>query len=327
MQKRPGGGGQGGIVEQIKEKNTPDLAVKIGALQLNNPVLTASGTFGYAAEFASLVDLKRLGGVVVKGISLKPRPGNPPPRIVETPCGMLNAIGLENVGVERFLAEKMPFLRDCGSRVIVNILGDTAEEYALLAEQLSQAPGIDALEVNISCPNVKKGGVAFGTVPEMAAEVTRAVRLVSRIPVIVKLSPNVTDIVTMARAVEEAGADALSLINTLIGMAVDVRTRKPKLANVIGGLSGPAIKPVALRMVWQVARAVSIPVIGIGGISKAEDAIEFLLAGASAIQVGTANFIQPATAEQIIDGLSAYLREQGESSVKNIIGGLQSGEC
>lgn len=314
-------------MDQIKENNQPDLAVDIGALRLNNPVLTASGTFGYAEEFASLVDLKRLGGVVVKGISLKPRPGNPPPRIVETPCGMLNAIGLENVGVERFLAEKMPFLRDCGCRVIVNILGDTVEEYALLAEQLSQAAGIDALEVNISCPNVKKGGVAFGTVPEMAAEVTRAVRLVSRVPVIVKLSPNVTDIVAMARAVEEAGADALSLINTLIGMAVDVRTRKPKLANIIGGLSGPAIKPVALRMVWQVARAVSIPVIGIGGISNAEDAIEFLLAGASAIQVGTANFIQPATAEQIIEGLATYLCEQGESSIGGIIGGLQGGEC
>lgn len=314
-------------MDQIKENNQPDLAVDIGALRLNNPVLTASGTFGYAEEFASLVDLKRLGGVVVKGISLKPRPGNPPPRIVETPCGMLNAIGLENVGVERFLAEKMPFLRDCGCRVIVNILGDTVEEYALLAEQLSQATGIDALEVNISCPNVKKGGVAFGTVPEMAAEVTRAVRLVSRVPVIVKLSPNVTDIVAMARAVEEAGADALSLINTLIGMAVDVRTRKPKLANIIGGLSGPAIKPVALRMVWQVARAVSIPVIGIGGISNAEDAIEFLLAGASAIQVGTANFIQPATAEQIIEGLITYLCEQGESSVSGIIGSLQGGEC
>jgi dihydroorotate dehydrogenase (NAD+) catalytic subunit len=304
-------------------KHPVDLSVSLGPLALANPVLTASGTFGYGSEFAHLVPLARLGGVVVKGISLLPRPGNPSPRIVETPCGMLNAIGLENVGVERFISDKMPFLRTCGCRVIVNILGDAGEEYAALAERLTGVVGIDALEVNISCPNVKKGGVAFGTVPEMAATVTRAVKAATDLPVIVKLSPNVTDIVAMARAVADAGADAVSLINTLIGMAIDARTRRPRLANVIGGLSGPAIKPVALRMVWQVASAIDIPVIGIGGIATAEDAIEFLLAGASAIQVGTANFCNPAVAGQIAAGIEAYLRQQGESSVQAIIGALR----
>ena len=302
-----------------------DLSVDLGSLSLANPVLTASGTFGYAAEFAHLVPLNHLGGVVVEGISLAPRPGNPPPRVVETPCGMLNAIGLENVGVQRFITDKMPFLRTCGCRVFVNILGDSIEEYAELASALSDVPGIDGLEINISCPNVKKGGVAFGTVPEMAAAVTEAVRRSTRLPVMVKLSPNVTDIVAMARSVEAAGADAISLINTLIGMAIDARTRKPKLANIIGGLSGPAIKPVALRMVWQVASAVKIPVVGIGGIGTAEDAIEFLLAGATAVQVGTANFYNPAAAAQIIAGIEEYLHQQGESSVRSIIGSLRVG--
>jgi dihydroorotate dehydrogenase (NAD+) catalytic subunit len=304
---------------------SPDLRVQIGSLTLANPIMTASGTFGYGAEFASLVNLDRLGAVAVKGISLKPRAGNPPPRVVETPCGMLNAIGLENVGVERFITEKMPFLRRCRCKVIVNILGDSIEEYGELACRLRGVEGIDALEVNISCPNVKKGGVAFGTIPEMAAAVTRAVKLSTDLPVLVKLSPNVTDIVTMAKAVAEGGADGISLINTLIGMAIDARSRRPKLANVIGGLSGPAVKPVALRMVWQVASAVSIPVIGIGGIGTAEDAIEFLLAGASAIQVGTANFYNPTAVEQIIDGLSRYLVEQDEETVQAIIGSLRLG--
>jgi dihydroorotate dehydrogenase (NAD+) catalytic subunit len=303
----------------------PDLRVALGPLSLANPVMTASGTFGYAAEFANLVHLNRLGGVVVKGISLEPRAGNPPPRIVETACGMLNAIGLENVGVKRFISDKMPYLRTCGCRIVVNILGDSIDDYAALAGQLSPVAGIDAIEVNISCPNVKKGGVAFGTAPEMAAAVTRAVKQETDLPVIVKLSPNVTDIVAMAKAVAESGADALSLINTLIGMAIDPKTRRPRLANVIGGLSGPAIKPVALRMVWQVASAVSIPIIGIGGIGTAEDAIEFLLAGATAVQVGTANFYNPGAAEQIIDGIADYLRQQGESSVQAIIGGLRLG--
>ncbi len=305
--------------------STIDLSVDLGRLTLANPVLTASGTFGYAAEFAHLVQLDRLGGVVVKGISLAPRPGNPPPRVVETPCGMLNAIGLENVGVERFISDKMPFLRTCGCRVIVNILGDSVEEYAALAAELSPVPGIDALEINISCPNVKKGGVAFGTDPTMAAAVTGAVKAATTLPVIVKLSPNVTDIVAMARAVETAGADAISLINTLIGMAIDAKTRRPRLANVIGGLSGPAIKPIALRMVWQVASAVTIPVIGIGGIGTAEDAIEFLLAGASAVQVGTANFYNPAATGEILTGIETYLRQQGEPSVRAIVGALRLG--
>lgn len=300
-----------------------DLQVRIGKLHLRNPVMTASGTFGYAREFSQLVNLHRLGAVVVKGISLEPRPGNPPPRVVETACGMLNAIGLENVGLEGFIDQKLEFLRGINSRVIVNILGDTIEEYGILAEILNGMEGVDALEINISCPNVKKGGVAFGTVPEMAAEVTTVVKQRTDLPVIVKLSPNVTDIGLMARAVEEAGADAVSLINTLIGMAIDPKTRRPRLANVIGGLSGPAIKPIALRMVWQTAQAVSIPVIGIGGITTAEDALEFILAGASAIQVGTANFYQPQAAEAIIDGLRAYLKEQGESSIQSIIGGLR----
>lgn len=304
---------------------TLDLSVQLGPLTLANPVMTASGTFGYAAEFADLVQLDRLGAVAVKGISLEPRPGNPPPRVVETAGGMLNAIGLENVGVDRFISDKMPFLRRCACKVIVNILGDSIEEYGLLAEKLTGVDGIDALEVNISCPNVKKGGVAFGTVPEMAAAVTRAVKGATDLPVIVKLSPNVTDIVAMARAVADAGADALSLINTLIGMAIDIHRRTPRLANVIGGLSGPAVKPVALRMVWQVASQVPIPVIGIGGIGTPEDAIEFLLAGASAIQVGTANFYNPAATGQIIDGITDYLRRQGEDSVHAIIGGLRLG--
>ena len=303
----------------------PDLRVALGPLALANPVMTASGTFGYAAEVANLVRLSRLGGVVVKGISLEPRAGNPPPRIFETAAGMLNAIGLENVGVKRFISGKMPYLRTCGCRIVVNILGDSIDDYAALAGHLSAVAGIDALEVNISCPNVKKGGVAFGTAPEMAAAVTRAVKQETDLPVIVKLSPNVTDIVVMARAVAESGADALSLINTLIGMGIDARTRRPRLANVIGGLSGPAIKPVALRMVWQVASAVSIPIIGIGGIGTAEDAIEFLLAGATAVQVGTANFYNPGATEQIIDGIADYLRQQGESSVQAIIGGLRLG--
>ncbi len=310
-------------MDGIKDKDL-DLRVRLGRLSLRNPVMTASGTFGYAREFSQLVNLHRLGAVVVKGISLEPRAGNPPPRVVETACGMLNAIGLENVGLQGFLEGKMDFLRGINSRVVVNILGDSVEEYGILAQRLTGVEGIDALEVNISCPNVKKGGVAFGTDPSMAADVTRTVRERTDLPVIVKLSPNVTDITIMARAVEDAGADAVSLINTLIGMAIDTTSRRPSLANVIGGLSGPAIKPVALRMVWQVARAVSIPVIGIGGIATAEDALEFLIAGASAIQVGTANFYQPRAAESIIEGLTDYLRAQGESSIRSIIGTLQT---
>lgn len=299
-----------------------DLSCRIGSLTLQNPVLTASGTFGYGREFESFVNLHRLGAVVVKGISLAPRRGNPPPRVVETACGMLNAIGLENVGVERFLAEKMEYLRGMRATVIVNILGDSVEEYAELAARLDGEEGIAAIEVNISCPNVKKGGVAFGTDPEMAASVTKAVKGATKLPVIIKLSPNVTDITLMAKAVEGAGADAVSLINTLLGMAIDIRTRKPRLANVVGGLSGPAIKPVALRMVWQVAKAVQIPVIGIGGIASAEDGLEFLIAGASAIEVGTANFVNPRACEEILAGIGSYLEAHKMTSLRELVGTL-----
>jgi len=299
-----------------------DLRVTIGSLVFKNPVLTASGTFGYAKEFEPYVNLHHLGGVVVKGISLEPRRGNPPPRIVETAGGMLNAIGLENVGLDCFIAEKMPYLRGIGTRVIVNILGDSLEEYQALGQRLSEVEGISALEVNISCPNVKKGGVAFGTDPAMAEAVTRAVCAQTTLPVIVKLSPNVTDIAQIARAVEAGGAQAVSLINTLLGMAIDVRSRRPRLANIVGGLSGPAIKPIALRMVWQVAQAVKIPVIGIGGISTTEDALEFLLAGATAIEVGTANFVNPRASQEIIEGLGRYVTENRLSGISEVIGGL-----
>jgi len=294
-----------------------------GGLILRNPVMTASGTFGYGREYAELVNLHRLGAIVVKGISLQPRSGNPPPRIFETAAGMLNAIGLENVGVEGFLREKLPFLREVGAPVVVNILGNSLDDYAALAEILNDIDGITAIEVNISCPNVKEGGVAFGTDPLMVQAVTKTVKGKTALPVIIKLSPNVTDITVTARAAEEGGADAVSLINTLIGMAIDHRTRKPRLANVIGGLSGPAIKPVALRMVWQTARAVKIPVIGIGGIMTAEDALEFLIAGAAAVQIGTANFVNPNSTEMILDGIAAYLQESGCQSLREIIGTLR----
>ena len=308
-----------------EKRRVPELEVNIGPLRLRNPVLTASGTFGYAREFENYLNLHRLGGVVVKGISLEPRAGNPPPRIVETSCGMLNAIGLENVGVQRFIDEKMPTLTGLDVPVIVNILGDSVEDYQRLAACLAPVAGIAALEVNISCPNVKKGGAAFGSDPDMAAAVTRAVKSESSVPVMVKLSPNVTDVTLIAQAVESAGADAVSLINTLIGMAVDLRSRRPKLANVIGGLSGPAIKPVALRMVYQVARAVDLPVIGIGGIDSAEDALEFMLAGATAVQVGTASFVNPRAAEEIVEGIADYVHEQRLGSITELVGALETG--
>lgn len=305
-----------------RDENEPDLRVRIGSLQLANPVMTASGTFGYAREFESLVNLHRLGAVIVKGISLHPRAGNPPPRIVETACGMLNAIGLQNVGVDRFISEKMPYLQGLLVPVIVNILGDSIAEYEEITTRLADVPGVAAIEVNISCPNVKKGGVAFGTDPAMAAAVTRAVKGRAKVPVLVKLSPNVTDITVIARAVEEAGADCVSLINTLIGMAIDLKTRRPTLANVIGGLSGPAIKPVALRMVYQVSKAVAVPIIGIGGIETAEDALEFMLAGATAVQVGTANFANPRASEEVVDGIAAFARAEKISAIRDLIGAL-----
>ncbi len=278
----------------------PDVRVKIGSLNLQNPIMTASGTFGYGIEFADYVDIDSLGAMVVKGISLQPRPGNPPPRIVETSCGMLNAIGLENVGVEKFIENKLTSLKKYSTPVVVNILGDSIDEYEQLAKRLDDLEGVDALEVNISCPNVKKGGVSFGTDPKMVYEITRRVRQSFKKTIIMKLSPNVTDITVIAKAAEEGGADAVSLINTLIGMSIDINTRRPRLANKIGGLSGPAIKPVALRMVWQVAQVVKIPIIGIGGISRVEDVIEFLLVGATAVQIGTANLVNPATSGEIV---------------------------
>jgi len=257
----------------------PDMRVNIGGMELQNPVLTASGTFGYAREFDHLIDLNRLGGIVVKGLSLRPTKGNPPPRIVETACGMINAIGLENVGIEGFITEKLPFLQDLSPPVIVNIYGQLEDDYRQLAARIDEVTAIDGIEVNISCPNVKAGGMAFGVDPQAAFSVIRAVRDQTSKPVIVKLSPNVTDITEIATAVEEAGADCLSLINTISAMAVDIETRRPKIANIVGGLSGPAIKPVALRMVWQVAQKSKIPIIGIGGIMAAQDALEFLIAG------------------------------------------------
>lgn len=307
-----------------RDETLPDLRVNIGSLELANPVMTASGTFGYAREFESLMNLHHLGAVIVKGISLHPRVGNAPPRIVETACGMLNAIGLQNVGVDRFIVDKMPYLEGLKVPVIVNILGDSLVEYQEITARLAGVPGVAGIEVNISCPNVKKGGVAFGTDPAMAASVTAAVKKKTDVPVMVKLSPNVSDITVIARAVEDAGADSISLINTLIGMAIDLPARRPSLANIIGGLSGPAIKPVALRMVYQVAQTVSVPIIGIGGIECAEDALEFMLAGATAVQIGTANFINPRVSEEVVEGIAAYAEAEKLTSIRSIIGGLRT---
>jgi dihydroorotate dehydrogenase (NAD+) catalytic subunit len=298
------------------------MGVTLAGLDLRNPVMTASGTFGYGEEFSGHVDLERLGAFVTKGLSLKPRPGNPAPRIVETPGGMLNAIGLQNVGIDAFIEKKLPFIRSVNTPCIVNFFGDTVEEYAEMARRLDALPEIAALEMNISCPNVKHGGIVFGSDPASAAEVVAACRGATGKPLIVKLSPNVTDIVALARACACAGADALSLINTLIGMAIDAERRRPALANLTGGLSGPAVKPVALRMVWAVARAVKLPIIGIGGIMTATDAIEFLLAGATVVQVGTASFVAPDAAQRIAEGMEAWMRSQGETDVRDLIGAL-----
>jgi dihydroorotate dehydrogenase (NAD+) catalytic subunit len=286
--------------------------------------MSASGTFGYGKEYSDFLDLRGLGAVVVKGISLKPRAGNPPPRIVETAGGMMNAIGLENVGVEKFLALKLPFLRELEVPVIVNIFGNTLEEYRELAERLNGAGGLAAIEINVSCPNVKKGGMVFGTDPKMTEAVVRAVKSVTTLPVITKLTPNVTSISELAKAAEGGGSDIISCINTLAAMAVDVFSRRPRLANVMGGLSGPAVKPVAIRCVYEVARAVSCPVIGIGGITCATDALEFLLAGARAVQVGTANFTNPAVMAGIIEGISRFLQVEGLEDINSFIGSLDT---
>ena len=298
------------------------LHTSIAGIYMNTPVLTASGTFGFGEEFADFVDLSRLGGVMVKGTTLKPRRGNDGVRITETPKGMLNCIGLENPGVEIFLQETLPRIAKYDMNVIVNISGSTVEEYGILAEMLD-VPEVAAIELNVSCPNVKEGGIVFGTDPKAAAAVVREAKAHTQKPVILKLSPNVTDIVTMAKAVEAAGADVISLINTLLGMEINIHSRKPTLGNITGGLSGPCIKPVALRMVYQVARAVQVPIIGMGGISTWEDAAEFLLAGASAVAVGTANFTDPAVTMKICDGLNDYLARQHIESVQEIVGAVE----
>jgi len=308
----------------MKMEHLPALAVRVGAIEMKNPVITASGTFGYGVEFSKLIDLERLGAIIVKGLSLKPAPGNPPPRIVETASGMLNAIGLENIGIDAFVNDKLPELMACKTPIITNIYGKTIEEYTELARRIDAIEGIAGIEVNISCPNVKAGGVAFGIDPEAAGKVIASVRKKTCKTVIAKLSPNVTSVSAIAVSVAANGADAVSLINTLTGMAIDVKTRRPRLGNITGGLSGPAIKPIALRMVWEVARAVKIPVIGIGGIMTAEDALEFLIAGATAVQIGTASFVNPSAAIEIINGLSDYVRQNEFSNVGLLTGSLQT---
>ena len=302
-----------------------NLAVELAGLRLKNPVLTASGTFGYGVEFAPYGDLTELGGIVVKGLSWEPRKGNPMPRVAETPCGMLNAIGLQNIGVHRFVEEKLPLLPWAEVPVIANLYACDVEDFARLAEYLAEQEGVAALEVNISCPNVQAGGILFGQDPAQATRVTRAVKdRAGTRPVIVKLSPNVTDITSVAKAAADGGADILALINTLSGMAVDVRTRKPRLANVIGGLSGPAIKPVGLRCVHQVSRAVDLPIIGLGGIASAEDVLEYILVGAWAVQIGTANFLRPDTAFRIAADLPQLLDELGVNSWEEFRGALRA---
>jgi len=299
------------------------MEVELAGLRLQNPVMPASGTFGFGEEYEGYLDLNSLGAIVTKSVTLEPTPGNPPPRVAETPAGLLNSIGLQNPGLEVFLREKMPFLRQLRPPVIVNIAGRTLEEYVELARRLDGVDGVAALEVNISCPNVKEGGLAFGSSPEQAARLIRAVRRVTTLPIIAKLSPNVTDVVAVAKGVEAAGADAVSLINTLQGMAVDLERRRPVLGNISGGLSGPAVKPVALYCVWRVAREVMIPVIGMGGIMTATDALEFLLAGARAVAVGTANLVNPRAMAEIIAGLEAYLLQHNIEDVNQIIGALE----
>ncbi len=303
--------------------NKPNLAVEFAGLKLKTPLMPASGTFGYGQEFAPYLDLNQLGAIVTKGLSLNPKAGNPTPRIAETVSGMLNAIGLQNVGVDAFISEKMPFLEQFDSPVIVNFFGNTQEEYGEVAARLNDVPGVAALEMNISCPNVKHGGIVFGTDPKAAFDVITTVRKRLTKPLIVKLTPNVTDIRITARAAEDAGADAISLINTITGMSVDVRTRKPRIANVIGGLSGPGIRPIAVRMTHQVVQTVKIPVIGIGGIMRAEDALEFLIVGAKAVQVGTANFVDPNAMQTILADLENFCIEQGIEDINDLIGSLQ----
>ncbi|MCX7711035.1 MAG: dihydroorotate dehydrogenase [Clostridia bacterium] len=302
--------------------NNVDLSVNIAGLKLKNPVIAASGTFGFGREYAEYMDLNKLGGISVKGLTLKPRQGNKPPRIAETPAGILNSVGLQNPGVEAFIKEEIPFLRQYNLGIIANIAGNTIEDYCEMAEILGDAD-IDAIELNVSCPNVKAGGIAFGTSCAGISEITKRVKAYCKKPLIVKLTPNVTDIKETAKAAEDSGADAVSLINTILGMAIDIHRRKPILANNMGGLSGPAVKPVAVRMVYEVSKTVKIPVIGMGGITTGEDAIEFLLAGAAAVMVGTANFVNPAACLDVIHGMEAYLRQYHIGCVSEIVGKLE----
>lgn len=301
----------------------PDLSVRIGKAKFSNPVLVASGTFGYGEEYGSIFDLNKLGGIITKSITLNPREGHPPPRTCETPSGMLNAIGLANVGVERFIKEKLPFLRTLKTKVIVNVAGSSIEEYVEVVKRLEGKKGINLLEINISCPNVKDGGIAFGSSSESAYRCIKTVKENTSFPIIAKLSPNVSDIVKIALAAKEAGADAVSLINTLVGMAIDLETKKPKLTNITGGLSGPAIKPVALAMVWKVAQEVKIPIIGIGGIMNYLDTLEFILAGACMIQIGTGNFVDPECSMKIVEGLRKYCQENRIRRVGELVGKLK----
>lgn len=304
----------------------PHLSVRIGSLELKNPIIAASGCFGYGVEYADLVDLSMLGGVAVKGLFLEEREGNAPPRIVETPAGMLNAIGLQGIGVRRFVQEKLPELRARQAVVIVNVCGSTVDEYAEVARILSDQEGVAAIELNISCPNIKEGGIHFGCNLHGTHEVVSAVRKVTRLPLIPKLTPNVTDVASFAVAAEEAGADAVSLVNTFLAMVIDTETRRPKLSNVVGGLSGPAIRPIAVRMVYECHQAVKIPIIGMGGIASARDAIEFMIAGATAVQVGTANFVDPLIWSKLVDGVTDYFRRHEVLRVSDLVGTLQTSE-
>lgn len=300
-----------------------DMRVDVGGVQLQNPVMTASGTFGYGIEFDEYINLNDLGGIIVKGLSLNPSKGNPPPRIAETSCGMLNAIGLENIGIKAFINEKIPLLKKYSTPVFINIYGKTEAEYAEIASIANEVDSIAGMEINISCPNVSAGGLAFGVDPFSASNVVKAVRKNTDKPLMVKLTPNVTDVTVIAQSVEDAGADSVSLINTITGMAIDLKTMRPKLANVVGGLSGPAIKPVALRMVWQVAQKVKIPVVGIGGIMNAEDALEFIVAGATAIQAGTSNFVNPGVTLDIAKGIESFLVENNIEKIADLRGTLK----
>jgi dihydroorotate dehydrogenase (NAD+) catalytic subunit len=300
-----------------------NLAVEVAGIRLKNPLLAASGTFGYGVEYEGVIDLSKLGGIVAKGLYMEPREGNPTPRIVETPSGLLNAIGLQGIGIRAFVRDVLPRLRRHDTALLVNVCGDTVEEYAEVSRICDGAPGIAGLEINISCPNVKKGGLAFGGDPRMTHEVVAAARRATRLPLIPKLSPNVADIAVFARAAEEAGADALSCVNTLLGLAIDVETRRPRLAFGTGGLSGPAIRPIAVRMAWQAARAVRIPVIGVGGIASAGDALEFLIAGCRAVQIGTANFVDPGIYERVLAELGAYLERHGLDDINDVVGTLE----